>query len=73
MLLRNPTLLLLFCGQALYWSCSLIGITLTSLVGVQLAPLNSLATLPWPCWCWATCWRCSRCRTSCSATADVPG
>ncbi|MBI7751422.1 hypothetical protein JEV81_26695 [Pseudomonas aeruginosa] len=37
MLLRNPTLLLLFCGQALYWSCSLIGITLTSLVGVQLA------------------------------------
>ncbi|MCG3074384.1 MFS transporter [Pseudomonas aeruginosa] len=46
MLLRNPTLLLLFCGQALYWSCSLIGITLTSLVGVQLAPLNSLATLP---------------------------
>lgn len=46
MLLRNPTLLLLFCGQALYWSCSLIGITLTALVGVQLAPLNSLATLP---------------------------
>ena len=35
MLLRNPTLLLLFCGQALYWSCSLIGITLTSLVGVS--------------------------------------
>ncbi|MDF5919210.1 hypothetical protein P4133_04420 [Pseudomonas aeruginosa] len=31
------TLLLLFCGQALYWSCSLIGTTLTSLVGVQLA------------------------------------
>lgn len=46
MLLRNPTLLLLFCGQALYWSCSLIGITLTSLIGVQLAPLNTLATLP---------------------------
>ncbi|MBF2901165.1 MFS transporter, partial [Pseudomonas aeruginosa] len=46
MLLRNPTLLLLFCGQALYWSCSLIGITLTALVGVHLAPLNSLATLP---------------------------
>ncbi|MGV8643756.1 MFS transporter, partial [Pseudomonas aeruginosa] len=40
------TLLLLFCCQALYWSCSLIGITLTALVGVQLAPLNSLATLP---------------------------
>lgn len=46
MLLRNPTLLLLSCGQALYWSCSLTGITLTLLVGVQLAPLSSLATLP---------------------------
>lgn len=46
MLLRNPTLLRLFIAQALYWSCSLIGITLTALVGLQLAPLNSLATLP---------------------------
>lgn len=46
MLLRIPAIRLLFASQALYWSCSLIGITLTSLVGAQLTPLNSLATLP---------------------------
>ncbi|ANI16008.1 MFS transporter [Pseudomonas citronellolis] len=46
LLLRNGALRLLFLGQALYWSCSLIGITLTSLIGAQLAPLNGLATLP---------------------------
>jgi MFS family permease len=46
MLLTNPSIRLLFAGQALYWSCSMIGITLTSLVGLQLAPLNGLATLP---------------------------
>lgn len=46
MLLRIPAIRLLFSSQALYWSCSLIGITLTSLVGAQLTPLNSLATLP---------------------------
>lgn len=46
LLVRNPAVRLLFTGQALYWSCSLIGITLTSLVGAQLAPLNSLTTLP---------------------------
>ncbi|SDH80417.1 Predicted arabinose efflux permease, MFS family [Pseudomonas panipatensis] len=46
LLLRNATLRLLFLAQALYWSCSLIGITLTALIGAQLAPLNSLATLP---------------------------
>ena len=46
MLLRTPAIRLLFASQALYWSCSLIGITLTSLVGAQLTPLNSLATLP---------------------------
>ncbi|MEO4048267.1 MFS transporter [Pseudomonas sp. CAU 1711] len=46
MLLRNPTLLRLFLAQALFWSCALIGVTLTSLVGLQLAPSNSLATLP---------------------------
>ena len=46
MLLSNPSIRLLFTGQALYWSCALIGITLTSLVGLQLAPLNILATLP---------------------------
>lgn len=46
LLVRNPTLLILFCAQALYWSCSLIGITLTALIGLQLSPYNSLATLP---------------------------
>ncbi len=46
LLLRNASVRLLFAGQALYWSCSLIGITLTSLVGLQLAPSNVLATLP---------------------------
>lgn len=46
LLLNNPTVLRLFVSQALYWSCSMIGITLTALVGLQLAPLNSLATLP---------------------------
>ena len=45
LLLRNPTLLRLFLAQALFWSCAMIGITLTSLVGLQLAPLNGLATL----------------------------
>ena len=46
LLLTNASVLRLFLGQALYWSCNLIGITLTSLVGLQLAPLNILATLP---------------------------
>lgn len=46
LLLSNTTLLRLFLAQALFWSCSLIGITLTPLVGLQLAPFNALATLP---------------------------
>jgi len=46
LLLRNPTLRLLFAGQALFWSCSIIGITLTALVGARLAPWPVLATLP---------------------------
>jgi predicted MFS family arabinose efflux permease len=46
LLLTNGPLRLLFMAQALYWSCSLIGITLTSLVGVSLAPTIELATLP---------------------------
>ncbi|WP_415267893.1 MFS transporter [Acidovorax sacchari] len=45
-LLRHPTLRLLFSAQALYWSCSIIGITLTSLAGLHLAPWKALATLP---------------------------
>lgn len=46
LLLSNPGIRLLFACQALYWSCSLIGITLTALIGLQLAPANALATLP---------------------------
>jgi hypothetical protein len=43
---RHPALPVLFTAQALYWSCSIIGITLTALVGRQLAPLPWLSTLP---------------------------
>ena len=43
---RHPALPVLFTAQALYWSCSIIGITLTALVGRALAPLLWLATLP---------------------------
>ena len=46
MLLANPTIGLLFAAQALYWCCAMIGITLTALIGLQLAPGNALATLP---------------------------
>ena len=46
LLLTNGQVRLLFIAQALYWLCSMVGITLTSLVGVQLAPYASLATLP---------------------------
>ena len=46
LLLTNGAVRLLFIAQALYWSCSLIGITLTALVGVSLAPSTGLATLP---------------------------
>lgn len=46
MLLQNPSLRLLFVAQALYWCCAMIGVTLTSLIGLQLAPSNALATLP---------------------------
>ena len=46
MLRRYPALGLLSLAQALYWSCSIIGITLTGLVGQQLAPWPLLATLP---------------------------
>lgn len=45
-LITQPTIGRLFICQALYWCCSMIGITLTALIGLQLAPLNILATLP---------------------------
>ena len=43
---RYPQLAVLCSAQALYWCCSIIGITLTALVGQQLAPVPWLATLP---------------------------
>lgn len=46
MLLLNPAVALLFAGQALYWSCAIISVTLTALVGLQLAPTPGVATLP---------------------------
>ena len=46
LLVRNASVRLLFAGQALYWGCSIIGITLTSIVGARLAPWPALATLP---------------------------
>ncbi len=46
MLLLNPAIRLLFAAQALYWCCAMIGITLTALIGLQLAPSNALATFP---------------------------
>lgn len=46
LLLTNGSVRLLFVAQSLYWSCSLIGITLTSLIGIDLAPVPELATLP---------------------------
>src|SRR5690606_2428899 len=43
---RYPQLAVLSAAQALYWSCSIIGIALTALVGQHLAPWPLLATLP---------------------------
>ena len=45
LLVRNASVRLLFAGQALYWGCSIIGITLTSIVGARLAPWPALATV----------------------------
>ncbi|RGE43678.1 MFS transporter [Comamonas testosteroni] len=46
MLRRYPALGLLSLAQALYWSCSIIGIALTGLMGQKLTPWPMLATLP---------------------------
>lgn len=46
MLRSYPSLAWLSAAQALYWSCSIIGIALTGLLGLQLAPWPWLATLP---------------------------
>ncbi|TLX52818.1 MFS transporter [Stutzerimonas nosocomialis] len=44
--LHNPALGRLFIAQALFWTSAMTGITLTALIGLQLAPSNALATLP---------------------------
>lgn len=46
MLRRYPALGLLSLAQALYWSCSIIGIALTGLMGQKLTPWPVFATLP---------------------------
>ena len=46
LLKRHPQLLTLSVAQALYWSCSIIGIALTGLVGQRLAPWPWMATVP---------------------------
>ena len=46
LLRRYPQLAVLSAAQALYWSCSIIGIALTALIGQRLAPWPLLTTLP---------------------------
>ncbi|EQM80867.1 MFS transporter [Stutzerimonas stutzeri] len=46
LLFSNARIFRLFIAQALYWSCSMISIILTSIVGLRLAPFAGLATLP---------------------------
>ncbi|HBM10988.1 MFS transporter [Pseudomonas sp. Choline-3u-10] len=46
LLFSNSQVLRLFIAQALFWSCSMTGIILTSIVGLHLAPVADLATLP---------------------------
>ena len=43
---RYPQLAVLSLAQALYWSCSIIGIALTALIGQRLSPWPVLATFP---------------------------
>ena len=42
----NPTINRLFLAQALFWSCAVLCVLLASLVGLQLAPIAELASLP---------------------------
>lgn len=45
-LMLNSQVARLALAQALFWGCAMVGITLTALVGLQLAPRTGLATLP---------------------------
>ena len=46
LLFSNAQIFRLFVAQALFWSCAMTGIILTSIVGLRLAPSAGLATLP---------------------------
>lgn len=46
LLFSNAQIFRLFIAQALFWSCAMTGIIFTSIVGLKLAPLAGLATLP---------------------------
>ncbi|WP_407292350.1 MFS transporter [Stutzerimonas zhaodongensis] len=46
LLFSNAQVFRLFIAQALFWSCAMTGIILTSIVGLRLAPSAGLATLP---------------------------
>lgn len=43
----NPKIVILTLAQACYWFAVLVGISLSTVIGLQLAPLESLATLPY--------------------------
>ncbi|WP_406833988.1 MFS transporter [Pseudomonas asiatica] len=45
-LLRNPTIRRLFLAQALFWSCAMLCVLAATLVGLELAPVAELASLP---------------------------
>lgn len=49
LLQRHPQLLTLSLAQTLYWSCAIIGISFTALVGQRLSPWPLLSTLPLAC------------------------
>ncbi len=45
-LARNPTIFRLFIAQALFWSCAVLCVLAAPLVGLKLAPIAELASLP---------------------------
>lgn len=46
LVITNRSVVVLFGAQALFWCCTVIGITLTSIAGLELAPTAALATVP---------------------------
>ena len=45
-LVRNPTICRLFIAQALFWSCAVLCVLVAPLIGLKLAPIDELASLP---------------------------